>query len=95
MVVARFDRLEDTYLQLKPPGNKAMKNHTALDATDGSTSDQQYTDWEREIIECVADDLGISFSEAAGVAEAQPFCLAQSWGAGLSAPQTAEKLIRD
>jgi len=52
-----------------------------------------YHEWECKVIEAVARSLDISHGDAAGVVEAQPFYMAQSWGKKLDAQQTAAKIL--
>lgn len=51
------------------------------------------SEWETSVIEAVAEALDIDYSDAAGVVEAQPFYMQQSWGLELGAKQTAEKIL--
>lgn len=51
------------------------------------------SEWETSVIEVVAEALGIGYSDASGVVEAQPFYMQQSWGKGLDAQQTAAKIL--
>ena len=51
------------------------------------------SEWETSVIEAVAEALGVGFSDASGVVEAQPFYLQQSWGKGLDVQQTAAKIL--
>ena len=53
----------------------------------------KYYEWEGAVTEVVAEAMCISHSDAAGVVEAQPFYMQQSWGKGLDVPQTAAKVI--
>ncbi|WP_219096289.1 hypothetical protein [Pseudomonas sp. UMAB-40] len=55
----------------------------------------EYTVWEEAIIELVAEALDASRSDAAGVVEAQPFYMQQSWGKGMDAKETAEKILAE
>lgn len=50
-------------------------------------------DWMAEVYDCLESNHGLTRSDAQGAADAQPFALAQSWGAGLSASKTAEKIM--
>lgn len=53
----------------------------------------KYFEWEGAVIEVVAELMAISYSNAAGVVEAQPFYMQQSWGKGMDAQLTAAKVI--
>ncbi|KPB36945.1 MULTISPECIES: hypothetical protein [Pseudomonas syringae group] len=53
----------------------------------------KYFEWEGAVIEAVAESMVISHSDAAGVVEAQPFYMQQSWGKGTDAQLTAAKVI--
>lgn len=53
----------------------------------------KYDTWETEVTELIAAQLQCTYGDAAGVVEAQPFYMAQSWGMGLTAEQTANKII--
>lgn len=53
----------------------------------------EYFEWESAVIDAVAESMAISHSDAAGVVEAQPFCMQLSWGKGMDAQLTAAKLI--
>lgn len=57
------------------------------------TQVMSYHEWEGAVVEAVADALEISRSDAAGVVEAQPFYMAQSWGKALDAQQIADKIL--
>lgn len=52
-----------------------------------------YTQWEGNITELVAEDLQVSYGDAAGVIEAQSFCMQQSWCRGMDAKQTSERIL--
>ena len=53
----------------------------------------KYFEWEGAVVEAVAESMAISNSDAAGVVEAQPFYMQQSWGKGMDAQQTAAKIL--
>lgn len=53
----------------------------------------KYFEWEGAVTEAVAESMAISNSDAAGVVEAQPFYMQQSWGKGMDAQQTAAKIL--
>lgn len=53
----------------------------------------KYFEWAGAVIEAVAESMAISHSDAAGVVEAQPFYMQQSWGKGMDAQLTAAKVI--
>lgn len=53
----------------------------------------KYFEWEGAVTEAVAELMAISHSDAAGVVEAQPFYMQQSWAKGMNAQQTAAKVI--
>jgi hypothetical protein len=52
-----------------------------------------YSQWEEHVTQCIADELEISFSDAAGIVEGQDFYMTQSWGMALDASATAAKII--
>ncbi|MPQ69428.1 hypothetical protein [Pseudomonas sp. MWU12-2323] len=52
-----------------------------------------YTSWEEAVTQKIADTQEISYSDAAGIVEGQPFFMQQSWGKGMDADQTAEKIL--
>lgn len=52
-----------------------------------------YAKWEEEVTQSIADEMDISFSDAAGIVEGQPFYMTQSWGMALDAEATAVKII--
>lgn len=52
-----------------------------------------YDTWEINVTELIASQLDATYGDAAGIVEAQPFYMAQSWGLGLTAEQTASKLL--
>lgn len=52
-----------------------------------------YFEWEGAVIEAVAESMATSYSDAAGVVEAQPFYMQQSWGKRMDAQLTAAKII--
>lgn len=53
----------------------------------------KYFEWEGAVTEAVAETLAISHSDAAGIVEAQPFYMQQSWGKGMDAQLTAAKIL--
>lgn len=53
----------------------------------------EHSSWEGDVINAVANALEISYSDASGVVEAQPFYMAQSWSKGLDAQATAQKIL--
>lgn len=53
----------------------------------------KYFEWEAAVTEAVAETLAISHSDAAGIVDAQPFYMQQSWGKGMDAQLTATKII--
>ncbi|MDF4211110.1 hypothetical protein P2W50_31150 [Pseudomonas protegens] len=53
----------------------------------------KYFEWEGAVTEAVAEAMGISFSDASGVVDAQPFYMQQSWDKGMDAQQTATKIL--
>ena len=55
----------------------------------------EYDQWESAVVQAVADNLGISVSDASGVVEGQPFYVQQSWGKALDATQTAAKILAE
>lgn len=55
---------------------------------------RSYAVWEASVTEQVAELLGVDYSDAAGVIEAQQFLLSQAWGNGLESEQAAN-LIAD
>ncbi|WP_137188140.1 hypothetical protein [Pseudomonas asiatica] len=59
------------------------------------TTEQTYSSWEEEITQLIADDLGITYSDAAGIVESQDFYVTQSWGKGMDARQTADKVLKE
>jgi hypothetical protein len=55
----------------------------------------EYSEWEVEVIQQVADELGASYSDASGVVESQPFYMQQSWVKDLDPKQTAAKILAE
>ena len=53
----------------------------------------KYYEWEIAVVEAVAELMALSHSDAAGVVDAQPFYMQQSWGKGMDAQRTAAKVI--
>ncbi|GKQ28713.1 hypothetical protein PSTH68_04360 [Pseudomonas syringae pv. theae] len=53
----------------------------------------KYFEWEGAVTEAVAEILAISHSDAAGIVEAQPFYMQQSWGKGMDAQLAAAKIM--
>lgn len=53
----------------------------------------KYFEWEGAVTEAVAETLAISHSDAAGIVEAQPFYMQQSWGQGMDAQLTSAKIL--
>lgn len=52
-----------------------------------------YVKWEKAVTQSVAGALEIPYADAAGIVEAQDFCVQQCWGMALPAPQAAAKII--
>ena len=48
-----------------------------------------YDEWEDEVTTLVESKCDVTRSDAQGIVMAQPFVMAQSWGKGLSAEETA------
>ncbi|MFJ2456672.1 hypothetical protein ACIOWK_34075 [Pseudomonas protegens] len=63
--------------------------------TTNQSSAHTYSAWEGEVIQFVADDLDISFSDATGIVLGQPFYVQQSWGKGMSSRETADKVLKE
>ncbi|WP_313453315.1 defense against restriction DarA-related protein [Stutzerimonas nitrititolerans] len=57
--------------------------------------EQTHSEWEGEVTELIAEKLGITTSDAQGMVEAQPFYMQQSWGKGMSAQETADKIMAE
>lgn len=53
----------------------------------------KYFEWEGAVTEAVAELMAIGHSDAAGIVEAQPFYMQQSWGKGMDAQLTAAKVV--
>lgn len=51
-----------------------------------------YSEWETAVTQAIADKHQITYSDAAGVVEGQPFYMQQSWGKGMDAEATAAKV---
>jgi len=49
--------------------------------------------WEEAVTDHLAAHFECTYSDAAGLVEAQDFLMRQSWGLGLTAEQTAAKII--
>lgn len=54
---------------------------------------QKYTDWEAAVTEQIAEGEDLTYGDAAGLLEGQPFTVQQAWTLGLEPPQAAEKII--
>lgn len=52
-----------------------------------------YVEWEQSVTELIAEELQVSYGDAAGIIEAQPFYMQQSWGNGMDAHLTAAKVM--
>lgn len=52
-----------------------------------------YSRWEEEVIELISIALEISYSDASGVVEAQPFYMAQAWGQRRTSAEAAGKVL--
>jgi len=52
-----------------------------------------YNNWEEAVTKIIAAALSCTYGVAAGIVEAQPFYMAQSWGLALSPAQTAAKIL--
>lgn len=55
----------------------------------------EYLSWEAGIIDEIAATLEVTYSDATGIVEAQPFYMAQSWSKGMDAKATAHKIIAE
>ncbi|WP_409286834.1 hypothetical protein [Pseudomonas guariconensis] len=55
----------------------------------------EYSQWEEAVVALVAEKLEITHSDAEGVVQAQDFYMVQSWGKGMNAEETAEKVISE
>lgn len=53
----------------------------------------KYYEWESAVIQLVADELQVDYSDAAAVVEGQPFYMQQSWVKGMDAKDTADKVL--
>jgi hypothetical protein len=63
--------------------------------TSDQSSTQTYSEWEGEVTQFVADVLDISYSDAAGIVEGQPFYVQQAWGKGLDSRETADQILKE
>lgn len=52
-----------------------------------------YSNWETEVADQISEKLDCDYGDASGVIEAHPFLMSQCWGLGLSAEETANKII--
>jgi hypothetical protein len=52
-----------------------------------------YSDWESDIKDEISDTLEIGYGDAEGIVMANEFYMAQSWGKGMSAKETANLII--
>lgn len=52
-------------------------------------------EWETAVAEEVAEILQVSYSDASGICDGQPFYMQQSWVKGMDAKQTAAKIIAE
>lgn len=52
-----------------------------------------YDQWEAAIANAISNLLGCDYGDASGIIEANPFIMAQSWAMGLTADQTANKIV--
>jgi len=53
----------------------------------------EYFEWECAVTEAVAAAIEVSYSDASGIVEAQPFVVQQCWGKGTAAEKTAAEVI--
>jgi len=53
----------------------------------------KYDEWESAVIQLVADELEVAYSDASAIVEGQPFYMQQSWGKGMDAKDTAAKVL--
>lgn len=56
---------------------------------------QTKSEWEGEVAEIIAETMSITTSDAQGIVQAQDFYMTQSWGKGMTAQQTAEKIMAE
>lgn len=54
-----------------------------------------HTEWETEICLIIAGTLQISYSDALGIIDAQPFVMSQAWARDDSPKQTADKILQE
>ncbi|WP_442117189.1 hypothetical protein [Pseudomonas sp. W22_MBD1_FP4] len=52
-----------------------------------------YYEWESAVVQFVADELEVPYSDASAVVEGQPFYMQQSWGKAMDAKETAAKVL--
>lgn len=52
-----------------------------------------YSRWEEEVVELISIALEISYSDASGVVEAQPFYMAQAWAQERTPAEVAGKVL--
>lgn len=76
--------------------NAANPPHSMKTNTGGESPTKQaaYADWLGAVYIEIENALGCTRSDAQGIADAQPFALAQSWGAGKDALETAEAVLK-
>lgn len=53
----------------------------------------KYTDWEAAVTEQIAEGVELTYGDAAGLLEGQPFTVQQAWTLGLEPQQAAVKII--
>lgn len=58
-------------------------------------AEQTRDQWEGAVAEIIAETLGITTSDAQGIVQAQDFYMTQSWGKGMPAQETAEKIMAE
>lgn len=53
---------------------------------------QNYTQWEGDVINLVAHNMEMTYSDATGVVDVESFAMRQAWSLGLNAEDAAKKV---
>lgn len=58
-----------------------------------SGKNESYADWESDVLDNIRKTLNVTFGDAQGIMMANEFYMAQSWGKGLGAKETANLIL--
>lgn len=80
--------LNNVQLQENTMTKRAKKNNVQVEKNPGS-----YSEWERLIVEQIAEQLEATNADAQGIVMGQAFAMAQAWGLGLGVVDASNKVL--